>query len=221
MTADGRDGHEDGGTTLRLHVPLEQRDDLRADDAIQGELFGFPEDDGDVRGYRGTVASKVAGITYRQLDYWARKQIVEPSINPSHGSGSRRLYSFKDIVILAVSKKLLDAGVNLQNVTTAIGYLLQRDAQHLEDVTIMCDGSDVRECTDVEQLSEMMNSGKAVFAVSVSSLWHQMEEQLEHEDFVEIRRSSNRKPAGRPIDELTEMRMRRRLEAQRSERERA
>jgi hypothetical protein len=48
-----------------------------------------------------------------------------------------------------------------------------------------------------------------------------MEQQLEHEDFVEIRRSSNRKPAGRPIDELTEMRMRRRLEAQRSERERA
>lgn len=221
MTADGRDGHKDGETTLRLHVPLEHRDDLRADDAIQGELFGFPEDDSDIRGYRGTVASKVAGITYRQLDYWARKQIVEPSINPSHGSGSRRLYSFKDIVILAVSKKLLDAGVNLQNVTTAIGYLLQRDAQHLEDVTIMCDGSDVRECTDVEQLSEMMNSGKAVFAVSVSSLWHQMEQQLEHEDFVEIRRSSNRKPAGRPIDELTEMRMRRRLEAQRSERERA
>ncbi|MCI1867878.1 MerR family transcriptional regulator [Bifidobacterium crudilactis] len=221
MTADGRDGHKDGETTLRLHVPLEQRDDLSADDAIQGELFGFPQDDSDIRGYRGTVASKVAGITYRQLDYWARKQIVEPSINPSHGSGSRRLYSFKDIVILAVSKKLLDAGVNLQNVTTAIGYLLQRDAQHLEDVTIMCDGSDVRECTDVEQLSEMMNSGKAVFAVSVSSLWHQMEEQLEHEDFVEIRPSSRRKPAGRPIDELTEMRMRRRLEAQRSERERA
>ena len=75
------------------------------------------------RGYRGTVASKVAGITYRQLDYWARKQIVEPSITPSHGSGSRRLYSFKDVVILAVSKKLLDAGVNLQNVTAAIGFL--------------------------------------------------------------------------------------------------
>ena len=54
----------------------------------------------------GTVASKVAGITYRQLDYWARKQIVEPSITPSHGSGSRRLYSFKDVVILAVSKRI-------------------------------------------------------------------------------------------------------------------
>ena len=69
---------------------------------------------------------KVAGITYRQLDYWARKQIVEPSITPSHGSGSRRLYSFKDVVILAVSKRLLDAGINLQNVTTAIGFLAQR-----------------------------------------------------------------------------------------------
>lgn len=83
------------------------------------------------RGYRGTVASKVAGLTYRQLDYWARKQIVEPLLTPSHGPGSRRLYSFKDVVILAVSKKLLDAGVNLQNVTAAIGFLTQRSTDQL------------------------------------------------------------------------------------------
>jgi hypothetical protein len=147
MTAEHTNNVENAN--LRLHIPLDERRDLGAEDAVQGELFGFPEESDSLRGYRGTVASKVAGITYRQLDYWARKQIVEPSINPSHGSGSRRLYSFKDIVILAVSKKLLDAGVNLQNVTTAIGYLLQRDPNRLENVTIMCDGSDVRECTDI------------------------------------------------------------------------
>ena len=99
---------------LHLHVPLKDRVDLSAEGAVQGELFATEDAEDTRRGYRGTVASKVAGITYRQLDYWARKQIVEPSITPSHGSGSRRLYSFKDVVILAVSKRLLDAGVNLQ-----------------------------------------------------------------------------------------------------------
>ena len=68
--------------TMRLH--------LHVSHAVQGELFPSADAQPVTRGYRGTVASKVAGITYRQLDYWARKQIVEPSITPSHGSGSRR-----------------------------------------------------------------------------------------------------------------------------------
>lgn len=118
--------------TMRLH--------LHVSHAVQGELFPSADAQPVTRGYRGTVASKVAGITYRQLDYWARKQIVEPSITPSHGSGSRRLYSFKDVVILAVSKRLLDAGINLQNVTTAIGFLAQRTPEQLAGITIMCDG---------------------------------------------------------------------------------
>ena len=129
-----------GQTGLHLHVSLEDRQNLNAD-AIQGELFSNVDTEEIKRGYSGTVASKVAGITNRQLDYWARKQIVEPSITPSHGSGSRRLYSFKDVVILAVSKKLLDAGVNLQNVTAAIGFLTQRSTDQLANVTIMCDRS--------------------------------------------------------------------------------
>ena len=120
-----------GQTGLHLHVSLEDRQNLNAD-AIQGELFSNVDTEEIKRGYRGTVASKVAGITYRQLDYWARKQIVEPSITPSHGSGSRRLYSFKDVVILAVSKKLLDAGVNLQNVTAASLQALQRTSKLMD-----------------------------------------------------------------------------------------
>ena len=171
---------------------------------------------------------KVAGSTYRQLDYWARKQIVEPSITPSHGSGSRRLYSFKDVVILAVSKKLLDAGVNLQNVTTAIGFLMQRDVDQLEHVTIMCDGEDVHECTTSDQMIALLQSGKAVFGVSVGSLWHQIHDALETEDYVDLQSSSanvgsagSGRVAGRPIDELTAMRMRRKIAAQRAAREAA
>lgn len=209
---------QNDGAALRLHVPLKERADLSADDAVQGELFAVDDAENATRGYRGTVASKVAGITYRQLDYWARKQIVEPSITPSHGSGSRRLYSFKDVVILAVSKRLLDAGVNLQNVTAAIGFLSQRTVDQLADVTIMCDGQHVHECTTSDQMLDLLRSGKAVFGVSVGSLWHQIEEALEHEDYVDLTASPRTVTSGRPIDELTAMRMRRKLEAQREAR---
>lgn len=134
---------------LHLHVPT----------AIQGELFPTSDAQPVTRGYKGSVASRVAGITYRQLDYWARRQIVEPSITPSHGSGSRRLYSFKDVVILAVSKKLLDAGINLQNVTAAIGFLAQRTAGQLENITIMCEDN---MCTNARTASKWWRCCKAV-----------------------------------------------------------
>lgn len=180
---------------------------------VQGVLFALPEDSladnlpgvstdaglgaegidvdspGVVLGYRGTVASKVAGITYRQLDYWARKHIVEPSVKASHGSGSRRLYSFKDILVLAVSKRLLDVGVNLQNVTTAIGYLQGRNAAQLEDITIMCDGQHVYECTSDAQVGELMKTGNAVFGVSVGSIWHKIHDAIQDEACEEVRLS--------------------------------
>lgn len=206
---------------LHLHVPLKDRVDLSAEGAVQGELFATEDAEDTRRGYRGTVASKVAGITYRQLDYWARKQIVEPSITPSHGSGSRRLYSFKDVVILAVSKRLLDAGVNLQNVTAAIGFLSRRTTAQLADVTIMCDGQQVYECTTSEQMLNLLRSGKAVFGVSVGSLWHEIDEALEREDYVDLASKPAALSSGRPIDELTAMRMRKKLEAQRAARQAA
>ena len=124
------------------------------------------------------------------------------------------MYSFKDVVILAVSKKLLDAGVNLQNVTAAIGFLTQRSAAQLDNVTIMCDGRNVHECTTSEQMLELLRSGKAVFAVSVGSLWHQIESALEHEEYVDLEDKPVTIATGRSIDELTAMRMRRKLETQ-------
>src|SRR6266568_7975701 len=72
----------------------------------------FPDDTvpDDLVGYRVPSACQVAGITYRQLDYWARTGLVVPSIRSATGSGSQRLYSFKDILVLKVVKRLLDAG---------------------------------------------------------------------------------------------------------------
>lgn len=187
---------------------------------VQGELFSSSDEDDATRGYRGTVASKVAGITYRQLDYWARKQIVVPSITPSHGSGSRRLYSFKDVLILAVSKKLLDTGVNLQNVTAAIGFLSRRRTADLEHMTIICDGQDVKECQDGDQVLALIDQGTAVFAVSVGKLWHQVEHDLENEKHVDVTPadSSISSLHTSPIDEIAAERMREKLETQRRER---
>jgi DNA-binding transcriptional MerR regulator len=139
---------------------------------------------------------------------------VEPSITPSHGSGSRRLYSFKDVVILAVSKRLLDAGINLQNVTTAISFLTQRTAEQLENITIMCDGQQVHECTDSEQMVALLQSGRAVFGVSVGSLWKQIRETLAHEEYVDLTTMPSMMGGNRPVDDITAMRMRKNFEAQ-------
>ncbi|WEV73214.1 MerR family transcriptional regulator [Bifidobacterium sp. ESL0790] len=187
---------------------------------VQGELFTESSDDDATRGYRGTVASKVAGITYRQLDYWARKQIVVPSITPSHGSGSRRLYSFKDVLILAVSKKLLDTGVNLQNVTAAIGFLSRHRTSELEHMTIICDGQDVRECENGDEVLRLIDQGTAVFAVSVGKLWHRVESQLEQEKHVDLTPADSSAMASPlpPIDDIAAERMRQKLETQHRER---
>lgn len=71
-------------------------------------------------GYRGPVACAAAGITYRQLDYWARTGLVEPSIRPASGSGTQRLYSFRDILVLRIVKRLIDTGVSLANILSLI-----------------------------------------------------------------------------------------------------
>ena len=83
-----------------------------------------------------STACKVAGITYRQLDYWARTGLVVPSVRDASGSGTQRLYSFRDIVVLKVVKRLLDAGVSLQNIRKAIETLRQWGEDDLATMTL-------------------------------------------------------------------------------------
>ena len=91
----------------------------------QQMLFGDPLPDLDEdTGYRGPIACKAAGITYRQLDYWDRTGLVSPSIRTAAGSGSQRLYSFRDILVLKVVKRLLDTGVSLQQIRVAVAQLV-------------------------------------------------------------------------------------------------
>ena len=83
---------------------------------FEGDFSPLPAD----LGFRGPVACSAAGITYRQLDYWARTGLVVPEVRGASGSGSQRLYSFRDILMLKVIKRLIDAGISLQQIRTAI-----------------------------------------------------------------------------------------------------
>ena len=100
----------------------------------------LPELDDDV-GYRGAVAARAAGITYRQLDYWARTELVEPTVRGAAGSGSQRLYGFRDILVLKLVKRLLDTGISLQQIRTAVEQLRASGIRDLAQTTLMSDGA--------------------------------------------------------------------------------
>ncbi len=129
-------------------------------------------------GYRGPIACSAAGITYRQLDYWARTGLVEPGIRGAAGSGSQRLYSFRDILVLKVVKRLLDTGVSLQNIRAAVSHLRDRGVAELADLTLMSDGSSVYECTSEEEVIDLVRGGQGVFGIAVGRVWREIEGNL-------------------------------------------
>jgi DNA-binding transcriptional MerR regulator len=147
----------------------------------QGLLFADPDpaDDGLI-GYRGPTACSAAGITYRQLDYWARTELVVPSIRTASGSGSQRLYSFKDILVLKVVKRLLDTGVSLQNIRTAVEALRARGVDDLAQMTLLSDGTTVYECTSSEEVVDLLRGGQGVFGIAVSGALRELRGSLAH-----------------------------------------
>jgi DNA-binding transcriptional MerR regulator len=134
----------------------------------QEALFPHAAVPDDSVGYRGTTAQQAAGITYRQLDYWARTELVVPTVRSATGSGSQRLYSFKDILVLRVVKRLLDTGVSLQNIRVAVEHLRARGVEDLAGVTLFSDGTTVYECTSAEEIVDLLQGGQGVFGIAVS-----------------------------------------------------
>jgi DNA-binding transcriptional MerR regulator len=129
-------------------------------------------------GYRGPTACSAAGITYRQLDYWARTGLVEPSIRPAQGSGSQRLYSFTDILVLKVVKRLLDTGVSLQQIRTAVSHVRDRGIHDLARITLMSDGVSVYECTSPDEVVDLLQGGQGVFGIALGRVWQEVEGTL-------------------------------------------
>lgn len=131
-----------------------------------GQLALNIGDDDHRAGYRGPTVCKIVGITYRQLDYWARTDLVVPSVRQAEGSGSQRLYSFEDVVQLRVVKRLLDTGVSLQRVRLAVDELRRR-GRSLQEATVVSDGESVYALDDDRQLIDLLQRGQAVFAIAL------------------------------------------------------
>jgi DNA-binding transcriptional MerR regulator len=129
-------------------------------------------------GYRGPIACAAAGITYRQLDYWARTGLVEPSIRPASGSGTQRLYAFRDILVLRIVKRLIDTGVSLANIRTAVAHLEQRGGDDLSTITLMSDGASIYECRSEDEVIDLVRGGQGVFGIAVGRVWQEVEGQL-------------------------------------------
>jgi len=146
----------------------------------QSALF----DDADLRplpaniGYRGPIACAAAGITYRQLDYWARTGLVTPSVRDASGSGTHRLYGFRDILILRIVKRLIDTGVSLPNIRAAVEHLDQRGGDDLSRITLMSDGASIYECRSADEVVDLVRGGQGVFGIAVGSVWREVEGTL-------------------------------------------
>ena len=97
---------------------------------------------------------------------------------PASGSGSHRLYSFRDILVLKVVKRLLDTGVSLQQIRTAVEHLRERGVDDLAQITLMSDGASVYECTSPDEVVDLVQGGQGVFGIAVGRVWRQVEGTL-------------------------------------------
>jgi DNA-binding transcriptional MerR regulator len=164
------DGAHRDGSTSRVGVS-------RADE--QGLLFGEePAASPTEAGYRGPTACTAAGITYRQLDYWARTGLVEPSVRAASGSGTQRLYGFRDILALRIVKSLLDTGISLQQIRTAVAYLREHGEADMAQVTLMSDGASVYACTSPDEVVDLLQGGQGVFGIALGRIWQEVEGTL-------------------------------------------
>jgi DNA-binding transcriptional MerR regulator len=129
-------------------------------------------------GYRGPTACKAAGITYRQLDYWARTGLIEPSVRTARKTGSQRLYSFRDILLLSLVRRLLDTGISIQQIRIAVQHLRDRSAEDLAQVTLMSDGKSIYEAVSPDEVVGLLADGRGVFGIALGRLWQEVAGKL-------------------------------------------
>jgi DNA-binding transcriptional MerR regulator len=121
-------------------------------------------------GYRVPDVCKVVGISYRQLDYWARTGLLTPSVKDAGGSGTQRLYSFQDLVLLRTIRNLLDAGVSLQSIRKAIEYLRDQLGTEPSSATLVSDGRRVYAVTSPDEIVDLLSKGQGVFAIALDKV---------------------------------------------------
>ncbi|MGH9050814.1 MAG: MerR family transcriptional regulator [Acidimicrobiia bacterium] len=128
----------------------------------QGSLLDGNDDE---IGFRGPQVCAIVGISYRQLDYWARTDLVRPSLADAHGSGTQRRYSYRDLVRLKVIKNLIDAGVKLQTARKAIEYLREDLGDDWASASLVLNGANSLLARDGEALIDLVRHGQGVLNI--------------------------------------------------------
>jgi DNA-binding transcriptional MerR regulator len=129
-------------------------------------------------GFSGTHAAKVVGISYRQLDYWARTDLIRPSLSDASGSGSRRSYSYKDLLELRVIKTLLDAGIKLESVREVFNYLRQHVRADISSAHLVINGSSVVLAQGDELIDVLANGQGVLNVLSLAGVKDEVDAQL-------------------------------------------
>jgi DNA-binding transcriptional MerR regulator len=119
-----------------------------------------------VRGYSAKFTADVVGITYRQLDYWARTDLIAPSLVQAAGSGSRRLYSYDDLVRLKVIKRLLDNGIKLEKVRAIFDYVRNELGEDISSANLVIDGANAAIVRSQDELIDALQRGQGVLPLS-------------------------------------------------------
>lgn len=128
-------------------------------------------------GLRAPQVCNLVGITYRQLDYWARTNLIVPSLQEAAGSGSQRLYSFTDVLQLKVIKRLLDAGMSLKKIRSAVELLREQldSDQPLADVTLLSDGQTIYAAHSEQEVVDVFRKGQGVFGIAIGPVQDEVE----------------------------------------------
>lgn len=185
--------------------------------AVQGTLFDEKNSHSSAFAFRGTIASNVANITYRQLDHWDRKSIVKPSFFAAQGSGSRRLYSSHDIILLSVAKRLSDLGLGLPKIAIAINQLQKYSSSELTSLTVLSDGHEVFTTNSDSEALAFLRKEPAGFIVSLEPLVNEISEKLKHQPSINLEKQIISSRTGRVLDELTTMRLRQEIEVRKEQ----
>jgi DNA-binding transcriptional MerR regulator len=119
----------------------------------------------DTQGYSGRQAAEIVGITYRQLDYWARTDLIRPSLADASGSGTRRRYSYRDLLELKVVKNLLDAGIRLESVRDAFTYLREHLGEDVASVNLVISGRSSVLVRTGEEIIDLLRLGQGVLNI--------------------------------------------------------
>jgi len=130
-------------------------------------------------GWSGAKTAEIVGITYRQLDYWARTDLIRPSIADAKGSGTRRRYSYSNLLELKVIKRLLDAGIRLEQVREVFDYLREQVGNEVASANLVIDGHSVMLARDDGELIDLVRRGQGVLNIlSLANVKDEVDTQL-------------------------------------------